>query len=187
MSAQQIKIKDNVLAKDVYEKIVYSVVSGKLPLRMSPVVKNSPTTEPEQLTNNLQFYHIFYKNYGPQSNFGELISPLLDILKPLAIVRILLNVNPPTEKVFQYLLHYDMTDKPSWGEEPVNPYDQCTNAIYYLNTNDGYTIFEDGYKVPSVENRLAIFPNTLKHAGTTCTDTYWRGVINFCFIPSINS
>ena len=55
MSAQQIKIKDNVLAKDVHEKIVHSVVSGKLPLRMSPVVKNSPTTEPEQLTNNLQF------------------------------------------------------------------------------------------------------------------------------------
>jgi len=186
MSARQIKIKDNVLTKEAHEKMVHTVVSGKLPLMMSPVVKNSPTAEPEQLTNNLQFYHIFYKNYGPQSNFGEMISPLLDILKPLAIVRILLNVNPPTEKVFQYLLHYDMTDKPSWGEEPFKPYNQCTNAIYYLNTNDGYTIFEDGYKVHSVENRLAIFSNTLKHAGTTCTNTYWRGVINFCFIPSIN-
>jgi hypothetical protein len=187
MPAQQIKIKDNVLTKEVHEKIVHTVVSGSLPLQMSPVVKNSPTAEPEQLTNNLQFSHMFYKNYGPQSNFGSLISPLLDILKPLAIVRIKLNITPPTEKIYQYLLHYDMTDKLSWKEEFVKPYDQCLNAIYYLNTNDGYTIFEDGYKVPSVENRLAIFSNTLKHAGTTCTNTYWRGVINFCFIPSADS
>ena len=36
-----------------------------------------------------------------------------------------------------------------------------TTSILYMNTNNGYTIFENGDKVESVENRLVTFPNNL--------------------------
>ena len=56
-------------------------------------------------------------------------------------------------------------------------------AIYYVNTNNGYTYFEDGQKVESVENRLVIMPSNLPHAGATCTDELRRVVINFNYLP----
>ena len=51
-------------------------------------------------------------------------------------------------------------------------------AIFYLNTNNGYTYFEGGERVDSVENRIVIFPTSKRHAGTTNTDADYRCVIN---------
>ncbi len=55
-------------------------------------------------------------------------------------------------------------------------------AIFYMNTNNGYTYFEDGTKVESVENRLVVFPSYFSHAGATCTDEQRRVVININYI-----
>ena len=62
------------------------------------------------------------------------------------------------------------------GEEKLKHW---TTAIFYLNSNNGYTEFEDGTKVESVANRFVSFPSTLKHRGTSCTDENVRVVINF--------
>ena len=56
---------------------------------------------------------------------------------------------------------------------------QWTTAIFYINTNNGYTEFEDGTRVESVANRIVNFPANLKHRGTRCTDQKIRIVINF--------
>ena len=56
---------------------------------------------------------------------------------------------------------------------------QITTSIFYVNTNNGYTKFEDGTKVESVANRLVSFPANKKHTGTSCTDEKTRVVINF--------
>ena len=56
---------------------------------------------------------------------------------------------------------------------------QWTTSIFYVNTNNGYTEFEDGTKVESVENRLVTFSLNMKHRGTSCTDEKTRVVINF--------
>ena len=47
-----------------------------------------------------------------------------------------------------------------------------------MNDCDGYTYFEDGQKVESKENRAVIFEGDLLHAGTSCTDTDLRVVLN---------
>ena len=52
-------------------------------------------------------------------------------------------------------------------------------GIFYINTNNGKTIFESGEQVDSVENRMIIFPGSLMHTGTTHTDTNIRCLINF--------
>ena len=60
-----------------------------------------------------------------------------------------------------------------------------TTAIYYVNTCDGFTEFEDGTKTEAVANRLVKFPSNLKHRGVSQTDTRFKCVINFnYFTPS---
>ena len=54
-------------------------------------------------------------------------------------------------------------------------------AIYYLNTNNGYTKFEDGTKIESIENKFVVFPNTLKHTSATTSDRKIRVVLVFNF------
>ena len=56
-----------------------------------------------------------------------------------------------------------------------------TTAILYVNSNNGYTLFEDGTKVESVENRIVLFDSNLRHTGTTCTEEKVRIVVNFNF------
>ena len=56
---------------------------------------------------------------------------------------------------------------------------QWTTAIFYVNTNNGYTKFEDETIVESVANRVVTFPANMKHTGTSCTDEKTRVIINF--------
>ena len=59
-------------------------------------------------------------------------------------------------------------------------------AIFYLNTNNGYTKFQDNtiQDVNSVANRLITFDGSLQHAGCSCTDQNVRVVLNINYIPS---
>ena len=54
-----------------------------------------------------------------------------------------------------------------------------TALIFYLNTNNGYTKFEDGTVVKSIANRLLTFPTLCKHTSSSCTDVEARVNINF--------
>ena len=56
---------------------------------------------------------------------------------------------------------------------------EMTTGIYYVNTCNGYTEFEDGTIVNSVGNRFVSFPANTKHRGVSQTDTKARVVINF--------
>ena len=57
--------------------------------------------------------------------------------------------------------------------------EDMTTGIYYVNTCNGYTEFEDGTIVNSVENRFVSFPGKTLHRGVSQTDTKARIVINF--------
>ena len=64
----------------------------------------------------------------------------------------------------------------------LDEFDGLKTSIFYINSNDGYTEFEDGTKVESVANRLVTFPHHMKHRGTTCTNQPFRLVINFNYL-----
>jgi len=52
-------------------------------------------------------------------------------------------------------------------------------AIYYINTNNGYTSFKDPTKkVSSVANRCAIFDGHHQHRSSNCTDQKCRITLN---------
>tara|TARA_A100000172_G_C2988527_1_gene91941 strand:- start:185 stop:709 length:525 start_codon:yes stop_codon:yes gene_type:complete len=119
-----------------------------------------------------QFCHEFWTPMGGWvTEHKELIRPFIDRFKPTAILRVKANLQPKSDGVYEDPLHWDMHTKSGLLDS--------TTSIFYVNTCNGYTYFEDGSKVESVANRMVTFSNRTKHAGTTCSDKPGRIVINF--------
>lgn len=123
--------------------------------------------------NNYQLAHVFYNNNQINSTFFEiLINPIIKILNPISIIKIKANLLPKNKKIIEHGMHVDFINKNS------------KTAIYYVNTNNGYTKFENDKKIISEENKLIIFNSNVKHTGTTCTDSDYRIVINFNYFEN---
>jgi hypothetical protein len=116
-----------------------------------------------------QFYHSFYRDKNIQSPFFQDLNPLFDIINPKTIIRIKANMLIKTEKIIEHGFHYDY---------PL----ECKVAIFYVNSNNGYTIFKNNEKIMSEENKIIIFNNDLMHSGSTCTDKTKRIIINFNYL-----
>ena len=114
---------------------------------------------------NYQFVHVLYTQYSPCSPFFDALGPIWQKLQPCSIVRSKANLNMKTIEHVEIEYHTDV--------------DNCITAIYYVNTNNGYTEFQNGMKVDSIENRIVIFDSNEKHRAVTTTDTARRVVINF--------
>ena len=98
---------------------------------------------------------------------------------PILLWRIKANLLTKTPNIVENEFHVDVFD----GELKVR--EQLTTSIFYVNTNNGYTKFEDGTKIESVANRLISFPSNMKHTGTSCTDEKIRIVINFNYLKIV--
>ena len=112
------------------------------------------------------FTHIFYFD-KPLSDHSILLTPLIqkipyDFNK---LNRIKGNLYPPSPRRVYH----------GWHRDYEFPHQGC---IFYINTNNGYTIFKNK-KVKSVENRLLLFDPSILHRSTTCTDAPSRININF--------
>ena len=99
------------------------------------------------------------------------------------------NVESPNSMYFVHLFYRD-TVKSNYfpaiesiikklNELPHIDYEyEHKGAIFYVNTNNGYTILEDGTKIESIANRLLKFKPHLTHTSTYCTDAKVRANIN---------
>jgi hypothetical protein len=123
------------------------------------------------------FFHIFYINYRINSNFFKIVEPIIQILNPLSLINIRANcvVN---RKKSDSDFHTDAFECIKLNH---------MTAIFYFNTNNGYTLFKDKSKVKCVENRMVIFPSSLEHKAVAQTDTERRIVVNFNFFPRDNN
>ena len=124
-----------------------------------------------------QFCHLFtHANaYYSHSPFLSLVYPIFTLLRPQMVLRIKANLQPKTPEIELTPWHKDI----DIGNKLK---DEVTSCILYMNTNNGYTELENGTKIESIENRFAMFSNSLKHRGSTCTNAKKRDVINFNFI-----
>jgi hypothetical protein len=168
-----IKVIDNFLDKDSFVSIKESLLYSKsFPWYIGSVLneqyKDSSGNFPKK-ESNFQFFHNFYKNIYPTSDYMYLIAPIIDKIDPLSILRIKANLTMKTEKNIETGYHFD-TDY------------LCKVAVYYVNSNNGYTIFKNGEKINSVENRIVIFDSNKEHSASTCTNEMFRCVINFNYI-----
>ena len=117
---------------------------------------------------HFQFIHRFYNQRTDKSQFFGGLKSVLDILNPKTLFRIKANLLTKTDKMIEHGYHTDFKD--------------CTTAILYVNTNNGYTKFENGTKVISERNKLVKFNSNTKHTGSSCTDKNCRIVVNFNYI-----
>jgi hypothetical protein len=165
---KQIKIIDNFLPENVFKDFKNIFFDSQFPWYFSEVSVKEGDNCPK-------FGHIVYMDMQPQSFVWEMIKSILinklELEINQSILRVKANTNQRTSSIEKTSLHYDIV---SYDGE-VLPHNV---AIIYLNSNDGYTFFEDGAKIESIENRCIIFPGNLKHAGTSCTDADLRVVLN---------
>ena len=124
--------------------------------------------------DKFQFTHTFYNaRIGPSSQHYGKLSNVLNEIKPKEIYRIKANLLTKTSEIEVNSFHNDM------GDLGISPW---TTSIFYMNTNNGYTEFQNGTIVESKENRMVVFPVEMKHRGTSCTDKKIRVVINFNYL-----
>ena len=126
----------------------------------------------EQDISDFQFVHTFYlpKN-GYQtvhSNFFNCLLPILDKLQIKVLYRIKANLLTPTSTHRISGYHTDMPDILG-----------STTGIFYVNSNNGLTSFDNNEKVESIANRMVAFPSRMLHSGVSCTNCKHRVVINF--------
>lgn len=162
-----ITVIDNALKLEDFKNLQETLFDAYFPWYYnSGVVYDS-----ESNLDNYQFTHTFYAKFSPSSDFCAHLDPILEFLKPCSLIRIKANLLTKTEEHIEHGYHVDI------------PYlkegQKSTTAILYMNTNNGYTKFEDGCLINSVENRLVLFDSSIMHTGSTCTDEKVRIVINF--------
>ena len=166
------KIEDNFLKQEEFDKI------QKLMMEPSPF----PWFYADRIVfeddvDKFQFIHAFYDNHMPMSPFSNELDSIINIIQPFSIVKIRAKLLTRTSEIIESTFHVDIP----LLEENLK---QWTTSIFYINTNNGYTKFEDGTIVESVANRMVTFPANMKHCGTSCTDERRRIVINFNYFEN---
>ena len=116
---------------------------------------------------NYQFTHTFYNNYEIKSSYFNLLNSILKILNPISIIKIKANLLVKENKIIKHGYHTD------------NNLKNAKTAVFYVNTNNGFTEFKNKKISKSEENKLIIFNSELEHTGTTCTNFDYRIIINF--------
>ena len=161
------KIKDNFLAKkDLTE--LDNLVHNNFPWYLHK----------EQVTgadDGHWFGHIIYNEDVPKSDlYNPMIKIFKNYLKYVTLIRIHINLLLRQEKPSISDFHTDCDFSPEDTEK-------ITTAIFYMNTNNGATEFED-QKIDTIRNRLIMFPANTLHRAIGQTDTNERIVFNFNFI-----
>lgn len=161
------QVIDNFLPNFVHQRIYEQVVDNQwFPFYYHQYVAFK---EDENDLKQFCFVHSLYNDQKIISpHFFPIIGlPFVDKLEiPNGkLIRIKVNLNVNQQEQIPSAWHTD------WNCEH-------TTALYYLNTNNGYTEFKDGTTVESVANRVVIFDGSLEHRGVTQTNAKGRFAIN---------
>jgi hypothetical protein len=161
------KIIKNYITKEELNTIKQTLESPAFPWYCNHDITESKTLD----LKNFQFTHSFFMNYMIASSaYFNILTPILKKLKPHALIRIKANLRPYTEQPHQTEWHID------------NEVPNAKTAIFYVNTNNGCTLFKDKKRILSEENKIIIFDSKIKHCGVTSTNTKYRIVLNFNYV-----
>ena len=151
---------DNFLEREYFDRIVDNVSMPNFPWGFQKDVAEVD----EDHNDHFYFVHRLYENYIPESSFFDELRPLLDQIGVASLIRmrLLLYVNQGKQ-----IIHDRHTDKPYSHKA----------SLLYLNTNNGFTEFDDGTRVDSIENRFVTFDGSVPHSSSTCTDKKNRLVL----------
>ena len=163
------KLSDNALSEKKYQEL-YKAITDELEFPW--YLQNTGVSV--EGDGSFQFTHQFCNQRGSRSSFDYLMTPLYVRLGVNKLYRCKINLTMKTKKTYEFLpLHTDFSFTDGGKKFDYN------TAIFYLNTNNGYTLFEDGTKVDSVANRMVRSNGDTLHTGATQTDERFRYVVNF--------
>ena len=171
----ELKVFDNFLPQKHFQELVEYIDNCAWHYN-SMIVYDKSNTNPEDkdyvgpdTPNEYQMVMpIWSQGWVYERYIVELFSTYLE---PRAWVRIKANFSPKRIEIIENDLHIDTNH----GD---------FTAIFYINSNDGYSHFKSGKRVESVANRIVIFPRDTMHSGTTSTTDH-RKVINFNYFGSV--
>lgn len=172
-----IDIRDNFLKPEAYQQMKDFFFAEKFPWYFMNAVVNHQELDDPTLH---QFTHMLYDTQSQHvDEFFPMVYPILGGLNVIVPLRCKLNCRGGTKEHIETAFHVDLTGEP-W--EKVTGTGICNTSIFYFNTNNGYTEFENGEIVETVENRLVTFPSTMYHRGVSTTDDNRRVVLNLNWI-----
>ena len=158
----RIDIQENFLEKNHLEEITQFILSEQFPWYVSGVTG--------MYDSKKHFFHSFYNNNNINSPYFDLIKNIITKLNPITLHRVKLNLIPKSNSIIEHDYHKD--------NQSLN----LTSSLFYINTNNGYTKFENGKKINSTANKIVSFPSNVLHHGTTCTDKEFRIALNMVYV-----
>ena len=156
----EVNVVDNFLKKEEYTNLRQILESYNFPWYFYLHTANK--------TNDIfdyQFIHLFYRDDVPNSDYFDILKPLIKQINPISLIRVKANLNPISHKLVKFDKHVD---------QPI----KCKVAVYYINDNNGYTVIGKE-KIKSKSNRIVFFDSNVEHYGTNSTNCKNRMVINF--------
>tara|TARA_R100001163_G_scaffold65523_1_gene63061 strand:- start:172 stop:669 length:498 start_codon:yes stop_codon:yes gene_type:complete len=157
---------DNYLPKNEFLKIKNEIVDNEY---FPWYFNNYKSGNDKNNFLDYQFVHTFVINGKINSFYFNKLNPLIKKLKIKKLLRLKANLNPISHKIIEFKKHRDRNEK------------GFTSAIFYLNTNNGYTKIGNK-KIQSIENRIVIFPSNASHFGTNATNLSNRIILNFVYV-----
>jgi hypothetical protein len=154
------KVIPNFLDQKIFNDIKINILNTSFPWYFSP------TTGHDNDYSDFLFSHYLYKEDKQCSPFfNYILTPLISRLNFNYLLRAKINLYTKKHKEIKTEFH-------------VDSYEKHTVALFSINTNNGYTLFKNGEKVPSVENQMLIFDGSLLHSSVSQTDESVRININ---------
>ena len=155
-----IKIYDNLLSKEELNKIQNVFCGHEVDWHYSKTLDEGMHEYGEKY--NWQMGHVCYNYDRPLTKHFENVVPILGAIEnkePVnSLIRIKANLYPASQQLVKHGYHVDQK------------YD-CKSALYFVNTNNGYTRLKKEKKsVASVENSVLHFNSAEFHHSTNCTD-----------------
>jgi hypothetical protein len=166
-----IAVFDNFLEEENFKELQTLLLGGWFPWYFNDGIASVNTDS----VYDYQFTHTFVRDGEVSSDWMSYLDCIIQKIKPKTILRVKANLLTASKEIIESDFHTDVEDTT-----------KSKTAILYINTNDGYTIFKDGTRISSIENRFVVFDSNIIHKGTNCTNQKSRCVINFNFIENNN-
>ena len=158
------KVYDNFLPTIIAQKLLDIVLSEEFPWYYNHCILT------DDIQSGYQFTHTITRNGEVNSRWSQLIDPFVSRLGNPLVDRAKFNLNHPESEHRRSGFHIDSINQ--------------TTAVYYMNTTNGGTEFEDGTFISGIGNRIAIFDSNIRHSGVSHTGNCSRIVLNLNYVFS---
>ena len=154
------KIIENFLEKKIFNDIKNTLLDHNFPWHYNQTTGNN-----NDYSDHF-FYHFLFQNDQQASPyFNKILMPIIGKLNFNYLLRSKINFYTKKSKFIKTAFHTDLNQ-------------EHTVALFSINTNNGFTLFKNKDKVPSVENQMLIFNGKLEHCSVSQTDERFRININ---------